>query len=566
LNSNNIACPLDCFDTCEASYNKGAVKPSLTHRVTNKKLCINFAKLLKEETFSSAFYENKNINLKQALEILRKKLEETKPSKTLYYKGSGNIGVFQSYPKTFFAKYGSTFTRGGLCDSIGSHALETSRGGANVNPSLEKLLSADVIICWGRNFSVTSSHMYNLVKDKTFITIDPISTPIAKKSQLYLQIKPKTDYELALLLTHYAKEYNLEDEAFIKEHKGKNFINLAQERSLESYEKTLGLPLSEIKKLMELIKGKSVALMLGLGAQKYYEGSSIFRVIDAFAACIGLHNPSRTAGGVWYLSDASYGYDKQLKTSKKKEVDITSVDYGAYDLLFIQGGDLLVSNPNSLKILNALKKTFVVYFGTCKNETSAYANLIIPAATFLQKKDVRLSYGHEEKVCSYKHEHDEEKISEYELSKYLFKAFDFEGLKDENEVFEYYKNAKAKAFILEKYNFIETLTIKNLYDEKKENEYYFITAKAKKSLNSQFSNENNVYLHPSSSFSAGQEVTLRSEFGEAKFIVCLSQDVREDCILCYAGNKHANYLTPARSDAFASSAIFQELLVHIDVS
>jgi len=566
LNSNNtIACPLDCFDTCEATYNEGAIKASSTHIPTNKKLCVNFAKLLKEETFSSAYYEKKAIPLNSALEILVKKLKEYEAKKTLYYKGSGNLGVMQSYPKTFFAKYGSDFTQGGLCDNIGSHALETSRGGANVNPPLEYLLNADVIICWGRNFSVTSSHMYKLVKDKIFITIDPMSTPIAKKSALHLQVKPKTDHELALLLTQMIYLNNLEDREFIKKHEGQSFHELACKRSINSYIKTLDLKLEDIHTFIDLIKGKRIALMLGLGAQKYYEGSCIFRSIDSFAASMGLHNTSRTGGGVWYLADGSYGYEKQLISKPKKRIDISCIDYSSYDLVFIQGGNVLVSNPNSLKIKEALKNTFVVFFGTVKNESCEYANLIIPAATFLEKKDVRLSYGHEYKSVSYVHEYNADKISEYNLSKYLFEAFDYEGLKDEDDVFNYYKNAKAKSFELKNYNFIKRLDIKNLYEIKKENEYFFITSKAKNSLNSQFVNDENVYLNPKNKYASSKKVKLISLYGSAEFTVVLSSDIREDCVLCYSGNTFANYLTPSLSDEFAFSAILQEVLVSIEL-
>ena len=44
------------------------------------------------------------------------------------------------------------------------------------------------------------------------------------------------------------------------------------------------LKLNKVVKFMELIKDKKVAIMLGLGVQKYYEGAQIIRTIDSFAA------------------------------------------------------------------------------------------------------------------------------------------------------------------------------------------------------------------------------------------------------------------------------------------
>ena len=164
-----------------------------------------------------------------------------------------------------------------------------------------------------KNFSVTSSHLYNQVKDKTFITIDPITTPIAKKSELHMKVNPKTDYELALFLTRLAFMNRAEDEEFLEEYtEGSDwFFDIAKNRPLVSYEATTGVSLDEAYKRFDMVEGKSVAIMLGLGVQKYLEGSQITRCIDGFAAYMGYHNPN-TAGGLWYLSDSGYGYDKQF--------------------------------------------------------------------------------------------------------------------------------------------------------------------------------------------------------------------------------------------------------------
>ena len=177
------------------------------------------------------------------------------------------------------------------------------------------------------------------------------------------------------------------------------FVDLAKSRPLVSYEATTGVKLNKVVKFMELIKEKKVAIMLGLGVQKYYEGDQIIRAIDCFAAYIGIHNKS--AGGVWYLADAGHGYEKQFETKAKNYVDITNVDFSSYELVFIQGANPVVSIPNSKNVIEGLKNTYVVYFGTTYNDTCEYANLIIPSCDFLRKHDVRLSYGHENKAISY---------------------------------------------------------------------------------------------------------------------------------------------------------------------
>ena len=568
MNSNKkVACPLDCYDACQAQNVDGIIKGS-SEAITNKKLCVNFASLLKEDNLKTAKFQNEDISLEKALDILENKLKNTDPSKTIYYKGSGNLGVMQMAPKNFFTKYGSNLTKGSLCDGGGEAGIVASRN-AVINPPLEKLLDADVIVVWGRNFSVTSSHMYNLVKDKTFITIDPISTPIAKKSQLHMKVNPKTDYELALYLTRLAFMSSAEDEEFLEEYtEGSDwFFDIAKNRPLVSYEATTGISLDEAYKFFDIVEGKSVAIMLGLGVQKYLEGAQITRCIDGFAAYMGYHNPN-TAGGVWFLSDSAYGYDKKFDLkNKNKKIPLPKVDFGDYELSFIQGSNPVVSAPNTQVIIDGLKKSFVVYFGTTYNDTCEYADLIIPSCSFLSKKDVRLSCGNRHKSLSYiQEDKNEGTISEYELTSYLIEKFDYETLESEDEIFEYYKNEEVEYPTLETFEFIEDIEIEPLYRDKTEDNFYLITAKNKTSLNSQFKTDNSVYLNESSGYANGDKVKISSNYGQSEFLVTLSNDIKENCAFFYSGNKFVNYLTPNKEDEDSHSAMFQEVLINIELS
>ena len=568
MNSNKkIACPLDCYDSCEALLVDENIKGSKEHPITDGKLCVNFANLLKQENLESAFFEKKNISLNESLEILIEKLKTTNPSKTLYYKGSGNVGVMQKAPLNFFTQYGSTLTRGSLCDGAGAIGIEEGRGSV-INPSIEKLINADVVVVWGRNLSVTSSHMYNLIKDKTIVTIDPIKTDIAKKSKIHMQINPKTDHELALLFTRFAYMQDLEDREFIDEFgNGADwFFDISRNRPVVSYEATTGVPLSLVNDFFDLIENKTVAILVGVGVQKYFEGTQIMRCIDSFAAFMGYHK--KEAGGVWYLSNSSYGYKNQFEVKgTNKKVSIPKVDFGSFDLVFIQGSNPVITAPNTQRVIEGLEKTFVVYFGVTMNETCKYADLIIPSTSFLAKKDVRLSYGHEFKVLNESiKEKDENSISEYDLTNFLLESFGFDKLKDEDEIINYYKNHNPNKEEFETFNFIEEVEIEPLYKEKTNDNFYFITAKNKNSLNSQFANDDFVYLHSNTNFKSGDKVKISSKYGSAEFIVKIDDDIKSNCAFFYSGNKNANYLTPSNEDESSFSAMFQEVLVEIELS
>ena len=565
--NNKVACPLDCYDACQAEIIEENIKGSKEHKTTNGKLCVNFANLLKEENLETAYFNNEKISLDESLNILVEKLKSTTPSKTIFYKGSGNLGVMQSAPKNFFTQYGSTLTRGSLCDGGGGAGIEAGRGNV-INPPLEKLLNADVIVVWGRNFTDTSSHLYNLVKDKTFVTIDPVSTEIAKKSKIHMQINLKTDYELALLFTRFAYMQDLEDSEFIEEFgNGADwFFDVARNRPVVSYEATTGVPLSQVNDFFDLIENKSVAIVLGLGVQKYFEGAQITRCIDSFAAYMGYHK--KEAGGVWYLSDSNFGYKKQFEIKgTNKKVSIPKVNLGSYDLVFIQGANPVISHPNTKKVIEGLKDTFVVYFGTTYNDTCEYANLIIPSSSFLSKKDVRLSYGHEYKsISNIVKEKNPNTITEYELASFLIEQFGFEKLKDEDEIISYYENHKPTLEEFETFEFVEEVDIEPLYKEKTSDNFYLITAKHKNSLNSQFAKDDFVYLNSTTNFNNGDIVNISSKYGNAQFEVKINDDIKENCAFFYAGNKKVNYLTPNEEDESSFSAMYQEVLIEIELS
>ena len=566
--NNNVACPLDCFDTCQAKYENGSFKGDKDNLVTNGKLCVNFMNLVNEDYLTTAKFEGKNISLDESLEILVDKLKNTAPEKTLYYKGSGNLGVMQKAPKYFFSQYGSVLTKGSLCEAAGEEGIIQGRG-KSINPPIENLINSDVIIVWGRNFTQTSTHMYNLVKDKIFITIDPVATEIAKKSELHLQINPKTDYELALLLTRLTYMNRLDDEDYLEENtQGHDwFFDIAKNRPLVSYEEKCGIELDDAYKFFDLIEGKKVALMLGVGPQKYIEGAQITRAIDSFATFLGIYN-QEDAGGVWYLGTSMYGYKDvfDVKT-KNKKVSLPKLNYGDFDLVFIQGANPVVSSPNTKKIIAGLEKSFVVYFGICENETSKYADLIIPSSSFLSKKDIRLSYGHDLKAISDAvEEKNPNTITEYELTNYLCEKFDLEKLQNEDEIIAYYRDTNPKKESqFDEFEFIEDLDVEPLYKHKKDKNFYLITAKNPKSLNSQFAKDDFVYLNSTHGFNENDEVLINSDHGEAKFIVKINDDIKAGCAFFYAGNKNVNYLTPFDEDEVANNAIFQEVLLDIEL-
>ena len=73
-------------------------------------------------------------------------------------------------------------------------------------------------------------------------------------------------------------------------------------------------------------------------------------------------------------------------------------------------------------------------------------------------------------------------------------------------------------------------------------------------------------MHSSTNFKDEDIVTLSSKYGSAEFTVKINDDIKSDCVFLFAGNKNANYLTPFDEDESSNSAMYQEVLVEIELS
>jgi anaerobic selenocysteine-containing dehydrogenase len=563
-------CPLDCFDGCSIEVDDGLnLKGDKNHPITKGFLCHHMNNFHKFKRITNPTLYGNEISIDEAVRIVKEKVKE----KSLYFKGSGNLGIMQSLPRVFFAKDGADIAKGSLCDGAGDFGIVEGRG-ANLTLSPNEVEKSEVVVLWGRDPSTTNSHILPALKGKTLIVIDPYKTNLAKSADLHLQVTPRGDIYLAMLMARMAYMEEMEDSDFI-ENRCDNFdyyIDFVNSKPVVTLENRSGISMLEIDKFLSLIKGKKVSFLVGVGVQKYVFGHSVLRAIDSFAAMLGLFG--KEGCGVGYLGDSMHGFESSFRV-KSKKVSMPLVDFSKYDFVFIQGANPVVQMPCSQKIRSDLKKAgFVVYFGLYENETSKLADLIIPAKTFLEKEDLKLSYGHEYIGFMPKIVDSNIGISEYELTKML----GLEDLKSEKEYIEkivsqnsiekdgylisksYEKRLYEDSFYTsnKKFEFFD-----DFYDDWDESDvkegFYLINKKYNKSLNSQFQTEQFLHVPPTLGYNDGDSIKLSSGEYECEYIVKNDENLRDDCFMIYSGHKNANALTPQMKSEEGECAVYQEL-------
>lgn len=567
-------CPLDCFDGCSIQFSPNKLKGDPSHPITKGYLCPHLNHWFKHPRLQNATIEGKNVPLNEAVKYAVELLTQTPPEKTLLYKGSGNLGLMQSCTKHFFAKREAVIAKGSLCDEAGNEGIIQGRG-KNLALSPTCVKEADVVVLWGRNIHTCNSHMLPSLKGKIIILIDPIKS--YENPDLHLALKPKGDAALALLLARITYMEESEKSEYIKARSEgfDDFKEIFLWTPIRILAEQAGVSMDEAALFLNIVKEKKVAILVGTGVQRYAHGATVLRAIDSLALMHGWLGSK--GSGVGYLSDSSQDVDFVFDTNSKRTDSVVSVDFNKYDTILIQGANPVSQMPNSKRVIEGLRGAKnIIYFGLHVNATSELANVTIPAKSFLEKDDIKCSYGHEFIGSMPKLMENNEAIGEYELTQKLLSSGGFATLPSEEEIIcTMQKSISDGSLPYPKHKLYKNWPyINGFYTDSKKfifpddvpleplkGDVYLVFAKSQKALNSQFYPNDFLHISPALGLKEGEQIRLKSEYGEANYFVSLDERVREDVVLLYSGAKNANALTPPFEGEEGSTAIFQEISV-----
>lgn len=583
------ACGLDCGDACEITVNKEKY-PKLKANTNNETLCSLLNKdMFEAKRLETPIVNGKKVTMEEALNATAEALSKN----SLLWRGSGNFGVMQEITNLLFEKIGGSLTKGSLCDGAGDAGIVEGRG-INRTLPLEQIDKAEVIIVWGRNISTTNSHLMPYLKNKKIVVIDPIKTSLAKKADLFIQIKPRSDIYLILLLARLIFMEDNENIEWLKKFapEYEEFYDFTRTFRIKAILEYLELGLNDIGKVLEYMKADKVVILVGNGVQKYEIGHSVLWAIDSLASTLGLFG--KEGCGVGYLGNSKLDFINPFDI-KCNKVSKARTPFNKFETVLIQGGNPAESMPNSTEVIKNLENVKnLIYFGLYENETSKRAGIIIPAKNFFEKDDVRLNYGDHRVSKMNKAIESNFGISEYQFTKEIYNKLGFDGLENEDfyinnwinqcdKIDEKYRSPAyqelpySNGFGEEDDDFIfiddfddDFISLKQLrkYRKTKKNkeqkiDYWLITPKSKHSMNTQFKRENIVSLNPKIGYEDGEEIVISSKWGEYKFIVKNSSDIRDDSIVIKANAIGVNYLTPPIISEEGENACYQEVKVNI---
>ena len=342
-------------------------------------------------------------------------IAEHGPMGILGYAYSAHQGLMnRGLANGLFHALGTSRLRGGtVCDSCAEAAWDSvigPIGGADPESASE----ADLLICWGSDLHATNVHLWSRFEQARrngapLIVIDPRKTRAARAADWFLPIKIGTDSALALGTMHILVRDGKTDDSYIASHT--NGFDEVREKVLPRFTpaytaEVTGLAEADVERLAAMYgAAKKSFIRIGFGMSRFTHGGNNLRTVAMLPGVTGAYG--RFGGGALVATAASFdlNYNAVRKPSGpdttrtinhlKLGEDLLTLNDPPITALFIAANNPAVTNPNTAKMRQGLAREdlFTVVHDPFLSDTAKYADIVLPATTYLETEDFYRSYG-----------------------------------------------------------------------------------------------------------------------------------------------------------------------------
>jgi len=438
----HAACPHDCPDACGVLItveNDRAIKiqGDPDHPVTRGFLCAKVAKYLdrvyspdrvlfpmrrvaEKGSRSSAAFER--IAWDEAFDEIARRFgairDEFGSEAILPYSYGGTLGALNggSMDRRFFHRLGASRLDRTICSAAGEAGLKSVLG-VKLGTEPEQFRHSRYIIAWASNIHGNNVHLWPFIqearrKGAKLVVIDPYRTRTAACADWFLPINPGTDTALALGMMHVIIKENLHDADYVSRYT-LGFDQLrekVQEYSPERVEKWTGIASSDVIKLArEYATQRPAVIRVNYGVQRSEGGGTAMRAITMLPCITG--SWKEVGGGLQLSTSGAFQLNKAaLERTDLEDLGrparlINMVELGTalnqlndppVKALFVYNSNPAAVCPNHNDVIRGLKRKdlFTVVHEQFFTDTTDYADLVLPATTFFEHKDLQTAYGH----------------------------------------------------------------------------------------------------------------------------------------------------------------------------
>ena len=366
------------------------------------------------------------------------------PESILPYSYAGTIGQlgYGSMDRRFFHRLGASQLARTICAEAGGVALKQVYG-VKLGTPPEDFARAGLIVAWGANIHGNNIHLWPFIeearrKGARFVVIDPFRTRTAAVADEHLAILPGTDILLALALMHVIFAEGMEDAEYLRECTvGADELRahaLKPEHSPERAAAVTGIDAEAIGRLAReyATAGREghgpAAIRLNYGIQRSEYGGTAVRAVAMLPLITGAWR--RRGGGLQLSTSGAFPFNedalrmpelmrasplgREARTvnmsrlghaltelgrdseTASQQVSKSAEDGPPVKALFVYNSNPAAVAPNQNAVLRGMMRAdlFTVVHEQFLTDTADYADVVLPAPTFLEVKDVQGAYGH----------------------------------------------------------------------------------------------------------------------------------------------------------------------------
>ena len=312
-----------------------------------------------------------------------------------------------------------------VCHSPTSFAMRKSFGLSGATGSFHDIDHADVAVLIGVN--PTAGHpvvgariKQAALKGCKLVTIDPRRIELSDYGVLHLAPRPGSNAAVVLGLSHVVRRDGLTDETFIADRtEGYDALEeLLELYTPQAVEEISGIPAAQIEQAAHLYgEAGTGCLLWGLGVTEHKYGSEVVQLLCNLAMMTGKVGkrgsallPLRGQNNVQGSSDMgalpdtytayrrvddeetaqlfeqAWGVELSRRVGYKIPEMFDAAIAGDLKAMYVFGEDIAQTDPDIAHVQHALESLeFMVCQEIFENETTQYADVVLPASAFLEK-------------------------------------------------------------------------------------------------------------------------------------------------------------------------------------
>ena len=427
------ACPLDCPDSCSlaVSVRDGKIVKidgSSRRGVTDNYICAKVRRFADRVHGTARLHHPgarvgpkgaggfRRVSWDEALDAIASRLDHVRARwggeaiLPFSYGGSNGLVSQDTTDARLFRLLGASRLARTVC-AAPTTAAHAAMYGRMRSVAYEDYRHASLIVIWGANPSVTGVHLVPHVREAqqqgaALVVVDPRATPLARQADLHLGVRPGTDVVVALSVHRHLFEEGLADMAFLAAH-ARGADRLRERAAPWTFDRAAGIagvPVDALRRFADLYAERSPAVIrCGWGLERNRNGGNAVLSVLALPAVAGKFG---VRGGGFSMSDsAAWTFERTWIGADEPATRIVNMNHLGRALtefdtppvaaLFVYNCNPAVTMPDQNRVLKGLQRDdlFTVVMDQVLTDTARFADIVLPATTFLEGYDIARAYG-----------------------------------------------------------------------------------------------------------------------------------------------------------------------------